>query len=265
MIPVALTIAGSDSSGGAGIQADLKTFAALGVYGASVITALTAQSTRAVQEIHGVPAAFVRAQMDAVLSDLNVDAVKIGMVWQPDIAEALAAGLVQWHQRKIVLDPVMTATSGHCLTAVDIREVLKRVLLPRALIITPNLQEAAALVDGPVARSEREMREQGERLLALGPQAVLVKGGHAGGAQSVDLLIEQNACTRFVVDRIDTRNSHGTGCTLSSAIAAGLAKGISLVEAVRQAKDFVTAALAASDRLKIGEGRGPLHHFHAAW
>jgi hydroxymethylpyrimidine/phosphomethylpyrimidine kinase len=265
MTPIAVTIAGSDSSGGAGIQADLKTFSALGVYGASVITALTAQNTKAVCAIHGVPAEFVGAQIDAVFSDLDVSAVKIGMVWQRDVIETIAAGLAHWRQTKIVLDPVMVATSGDELLARQAREVLRRMLFPRALVITPNLLEAAALLDAPIARTEVEMREQGERLLALGPQAVLVKGGHCGGAQSVDLLVEPKACTRLTADRIAARNTHGTGCTLSSAIAAGLAKGLDLAEAVRTAKDFVTAALAAADRIKIGSGRGPVHHFHASW
>jgi hydroxymethylpyrimidine/phosphomethylpyrimidine kinase len=265
MTPIAVTIAGSDSSGGAGIQGDLKTFSALGVYGASVITALTAQSSKGIRAIHGVPAEFVQAQIDAVFSDLDVRAVKIGMVWQRDVIETVAAGLARWRQTKVVLDPVMIATSGDDLLLPQARETLKRELCPRALVITPNLPEAAALLDAPIARSEGEMREQAERLLALGAQAVLVKGGHAGGARSVDLLVEPKACRRFVADRIAARNTHGTGCTLSSAIAAGLAKGLDLAEAVRTAKDFVTAALAAADRIKIGAGRGPLHHFHASW
>jgi hydroxymethylpyrimidine/phosphomethylpyrimidine kinase len=265
MTPIAVTIAGSDSSGGAGIQADLKTFSALGVYGASVITALTAQNTKAVRAIHGVPAEFVRAQIDAVFSDLDVNAVKIGMVWQRDVIEAIAAALDRWRQTKVVLDPVMVASSGDDLLPPEARDVLRRMLCPRALVITPNLAEAAALLDEPMARTEGEMREQAERLLALGSQAVVVKGGHGGGAQSVDLLVQPKACTRLVADRIGARNTHGTGCTLSAAIAAGLAKGYDLARAVRTAKDFVTAALAAADRIKIGSGRGPVHHFHASW
>ena len=265
MTPIAVTIAGSDSSGGAGIQADLKTFSALGVYGASIITALTAQITKGVRAIHDVPAEFVGAQIDAVFSDLDVSAVKIGMVSQRGVIEAIAAGLARWQQTMVVLDPVMVATSGDELLAPEAREVLKRMLCPRALVMTPNLPEAAALLDAPIARTEGEMREQGERLLALGPQAVLVKGGHGSGAKSVDLLIERKAFTRLAADRIATRNTHGTGCTLSSAIAAGLAKGLDLAEAVRAAKDYVTAALAAADRIEIGSGQGPVHHFHATW
>jgi hydroxymethylpyrimidine/phosphomethylpyrimidine kinase len=265
MTPIALTIAGSDSGGGAGIQADLKTFSALGVYGASVITALTAQNTKGVSAIHDVPADFIAAQIDAVFSDLAVAAVKIGMVSQRAAIETIAAGLERWRQSKVVLDPVMIAASGDRLLAPDAVDVLKRVLIPRALLITPNLPEAAALLDAPIAESEAEMRVQGERLLALGPKAVLVKGGHAEGAESVDLLIEPSAITRLAADRIATRNTHGTGCTLSSAIAAGLAKGLSLAEAVRAAKTYLTDALAAAERIKIGSGHGPVHHFQAWW
>jgi hydroxymethylpyrimidine/phosphomethylpyrimidine kinase len=265
MTPIAVTLAGSDSGGGAGIQADLKTFSALGVYGASVITALTAQNTKGVTAIHDVPAEFVAAQMDAVFSDLDVSAVKIGMVSQRGVIETVAAGLARWRQSQVVLDPVMIATSGDKLLAPDAVEVLKRVLMPRALVVTPNLPEAAALLDAPIADTETAMRAQGERLLALGARAVLIKGGHGGGLESVDLLIEPTAFTRLAADRIATANTHGTGCTLSSAIAAGLAKGLSLAEAVRAAKTYVTDALAAANRIKIGSGHGPVHHFHAWW
>jgi hydroxymethylpyrimidine/phosphomethylpyrimidine kinase len=265
MTPIALTIAGSDSGGGAGIQADLKTFSALGVYGASVITALTAQNTKGVSAIHDVPADFVTAQIDAVFSDLDVAAVKIGMVSRSAAIAAIAAGLERWRPRAVVLDPVMIAASGDRLLAPDAIDVLKRVLIPHALVLTPNLPEAAALLDAPIAATERDMRAQGERLLALGPQAVLVKGGHADGAESVDLLIEPAAFTRLAADRIATQNTHGTGCTLSSAIAAGLAKGLVLAEAVRAAKTYVTEALAAANRIKIGSGHGPVHHFQAWW
>jgi hydroxymethylpyrimidine/phosphomethylpyrimidine kinase len=265
MTPIALTIAGSDSGGGAGIQADLKTFSALGVYGASVVTALTAQNTKGVSAIHDVPAQFVAAQMDAVFSDLHVGAVKVGMVSQRAVIEAIAAGLERWQQSKVVVDPVMVAASGDKLLAADAIDVLKRALIPHALVLTPNLPEAAALLDAPIARNETEMRDQGERLLALGPRAVLVKGGHGSGAESVDFLIEPSAFVRLAADRIATQNTHGTGCTLSSAIAAGLAKGLALTEAVAAAKSYVTAALAAANRIKIGSGHGPTHHFHAWW
>jgi len=263
--PIALTIAGSDSGGGAGIQADLKTFSALGVYGASVIAALTAQNTRGVTAIHDVPADFVAAQMDAVFSDLDVGAVKIGMLSQPAVIEAVADGLSRHGQQRVVLDPVMVATSGDRLISEDAVVVLRDVLLPKALVITPNLPEAAALLGAPVARTESEMKDQARRLCALGPQAVVVKGGHAAGAESVDILITQDAEVRLAANRIDTPNTHGTGCTLSSAIAAGLALGRDLSAAVSEAKVYLTGALAASDRLTIGHGAGPVHHFHQWW
>ncbi len=265
MTAIALTIAGSDSGGGAGIQADLKTFSALGVYGASVITALTAQNTKGVSGIHDVPPEFITAQMDAVFSDLAVDAVKIGMLSQPVAIAAVARGIEQHGARNIVLDPVMVATSGDRLLAPDAIDVLKRLLIPRALVITPNLPEAAALLDAPLAVTEAEMQDQAERLLALGPRAVLLKGGHAAGAESVDFLVEQGSFARLAAERIATANTHGTGCTLSSAIAAGLAKGSDLAEAVREAKAYVTASLAASAKLRIGTGHGPVHHFHGWW
>jgi hydroxymethylpyrimidine/phosphomethylpyrimidine kinase len=265
MTPIAVTIAGSDSGGGAGIQADMKTFAALGVYGASVITALTAQNTHGVFGIHDVPREFITAQIDAVFSDLKVDAVKIGMLSHPAVIEVVAAGLDKYQQKKVVLDPVMVATSGDRLLAADAVEVLRRELIPRALVITPNLPEAAALLDAPIAESETMMREQGERLLALGAKAVLIKGGHAGGAESVDLLVEPTAVARLASERVATKNTHGTGCTLSAAIAAGLARGQNLADAVREAKAYVTGAIAAADRLDVGTGHGPVHHFHAWW
>jgi hydroxymethylpyrimidine/phosphomethylpyrimidine kinase len=263
--PIALTIAGSDSGGGAGIQADLKTFSALGVYGASVITALTAQNTRGVTAIHDVPPDFIAAQMDAVFSDLAVGAVKIGMLSQAAVIEAVAAGLIRHEARNVVLDPVMIATSGDSLLARDAVDVMRRVLIPRALVITPNIPEAAALLDASPAQSEDEMRAQGQKLLGFGPRAVLIKGGHGEGPHSVDLLVEEGGVTRLVTDRVATRNTHGTGCTLSSAIAAGLAKGIDLVQSVQDAKAYVTAAIAAADRLGVGSGHGPTHHFHAWW
>jgi hydroxymethylpyrimidine/phosphomethylpyrimidine kinase len=263
--PIAVTIAGSDSSGGAGVQADLKTFSALGVYGASVITALTAQNTRGVAAIHDVPANFIAQQIDAVFSDLVVNAVKIGMLSQPASIEAVAAGLERHRQKTVVLDPVMVATSGDRLLAPAAVEVLRKLLIPRALVITPNLPEAAALLEAPIATNEAEMQRQAERLLELGPSAVLIKGGHGAGPESIDLLIEPTRVTKLAATRVDTRNTHGTGCTLSSAIAAGLAKGLDLVTAAREAKVFVSAALAASERLQIGAGHGPVHHFHAWW
>jgi hydroxymethylpyrimidine/phosphomethylpyrimidine kinase len=265
MTPIAVTIAGSDSSAGAGIQADLKTFAALGVYGASVIAALTAQNTQRVSAIHDVPAEFVTAQIDAVFSDLAVGAVKIGMLARAPVVAAVAAGLDRWKAANVVLDPVMVATSGDRLLAPDAIDVLKRELIPRARVVTPNLPEAAALLDEGIAADEDAMRGQAERILALGARAVLLKGGHGEGAESVDFLFDGDALTGFRAPRIATRNTHGTGCTLSSAIAAGLAKGQDLTFAVAYAKDYVTGAIAAADRLAVGQGHGPLHHFHATW
>jgi hydroxymethylpyrimidine/phosphomethylpyrimidine kinase len=263
--PIAVTIAGSDSSGGAGIQADLKTFSALGVYGASVITALTAQNTRGVTAIHDVPPDFITAQIDAVFSDLAVGAVKIGMLSQPAVIRAVVAGLRRHAQTRVVLDPVMIAASGDRLLADAAIDVLRRELLPLALVVTPNLPEAAALLDAPPARNETEMREQATRLLGFGCRSVLIKGGHAHGPESADLLVEPTAVARLSSERFATQNTHGTGCTLSSAIAAGLAKGLDLATAVRKAKDYVTAAIAAADRIAIGSGHGPTHHFHAWW
>lgn len=263
-IPVALTIAGSDSSGGAGIQADLKTFSACGVYGASVITALTAQNTRGVRAIHDAPAGFIAAQIDAVFDDLDIRAVKIGMVAQRAAIEAIAAGLDRWSARNIVVDPVMVATSGDRLLAPDAVDAVRTQLLPRALVVTPNLPEAAALLDVSVAAGdENEIIRQGEGMLALGCRAVLIKGGHGDGPESIDYLIGPAGVVRLAAPRIRTRNTHGTGCTLSSAIAAGLAKGEPLEEAVRNAKTYITAAIAAADRLDVGHGHGPVHHFHA--
>jgi hydroxymethylpyrimidine/phosphomethylpyrimidine kinase len=265
MTPIAVTIAGSDSGGGAGIQADIKTFSALGVYGASVIAALTAQNTKGVTGIHDVPPAFIDAQIDAVFSDLAVGAVKIGMLSAAAVIETVANGLDRWRQTNIVLDPVMVATSGDRLLKPDAIEGLKHLLIPKALVITPNLPEAAALLDAPLARTETDMRNQAERLLALGARAVLIKGGHGEGSESTDLLVEPNAVTRLAAIRVATHNTHGSGCTLSSAIAAGLAKGHDLATAVRDAKAYVNAAIGVADRLRIGSGNGPLHHFHAWW
>jgi hydroxymethylpyrimidine/phosphomethylpyrimidine kinase len=260
--PVALTIAGSDSSGGAGIQADLKTFAALGVYGASAITALTAQNTKGVTGIHAVPAEFLRAQIDAVFGDLDVGAVKIGMVAQLASIEAIADALKRWSPRHIVLDPVMVATSGDRLLAAEAVEALRHKLIPLAIVITPNLPEAAALLDEPVATSGVAIESQGERLLALGCPAVLIKGGHGEGSESIDYLVRANGSVALSAPRVATQNTHGTGCSLSSAIAAELAKGAELETAVRNAKSFVSAAIAAADRFTVGHGHGPIHHFH---
>jgi hydroxymethylpyrimidine/phosphomethylpyrimidine kinase len=261
-IPIALTIAGSDSSGGAGIQADLKTFAAFGVYGASVITALTAQNTTGVSGIHQVPADFVTAQIDAVFADLAVGAVKLGMVGQLATIDAIAAGLSRWSPQHIVLDPVMVATSGDRLLAAEAVEALRTRLVPRASLITPNLPEAAALLDEPVAMNEADVERQGRRLLALGCKAVLIKGGHGQGSESIDYLIDAERTIALAAPRVATKNTHGTGCSLSSAIAAGLAKGDDMEAALRNAKAWVSAAIAAADKFTVGHGHGPIHHFH---
>lgn len=264
MTAIALTIAGSDSSGGAGIEADLKTFSALGVYGAAVITALTAQNTGGVFGIHDVPADFVAAQINAVFTDLDVGAVKIGMLANSSAIDVVAAALDRYRPRNVVLDPIMIASSGERLLREDaigrLRELVRRVR-----VITPNLPEAAALLDTLPARDEDEMRAQAQKLLTLGAGAVLIKGGHGSGPESVDLLVEANTCLRLAAPRVATKNTHGTGCTLASAIAAGLAKGLPLETAATEAKAYVSAAIAAADRLEVGSGRGPLHHFHAWW
>ncbi len=264
--PIALTIAGSDSSGGAGIQADLKTFAAHQVYGASVIVALTAQNTRGVSAIHAVPAAFVLAQMEAVFSDLDVAAVKIGMLATAELIEAVAEGLERHKARNIVLDPVMVAASGAKLLEDEAIEAVRRRLFPLATLVTPNLPEAAALLGTTMAETESAMAEQAEKLAALGAANVLVKGGHGSGDTSSDLLLLAGGQRqRFSAPRHETLNTHGTGCTLSSAITAGLARGLALPEAVGHAKTYITAAIAAADSVRVGHGHGPVHHFHHWW
>jgi hydroxymethylpyrimidine/phosphomethylpyrimidine kinase len=263
--PIALTIAGSDSGGGAGIQADLKVFSALGVYGASVITALTAQNTREVRGILDADPDFIAQQIDTVFDDLSIDAVKIGMLSRPGVIEAVADRLAAREARNIVLDPVMVAKSGDSLLQADAVDALRTRLLPLADLITPNLPEAAVLLGSEIEDGAREMAGAAEALLSLGAKAVLLKGGHAQGPESVDLYTDGNQRQDFRAPRIATRNTHGTGCSLSSAIAAFLARGKPMQEAVARAKDYVTAAIAAADRLAVGGGHGPIHHFHALW
>ena len=265
MTAIAVTIAGSDSSGGAGIQADLKTFSALGVYGASVITALTAQNTRGVTGIHEAPADFVRAEIDAVFSDLAVGAVKIGMLASPELIRTVAAGLRDYGQSRVVLDPVMVATSGDSLLKGEAVATLRKELFPLASLITPNLPEAGKLLARTVGETTDDMLEAGRELLSLGPKAVLIKGGHGTGAESTDLYLDGDGERWLTAPRHATRNTHGTGCTLSSAIAAGLAKGLDMSAAVAEGKAYVTAAIVAADRLEIGQGHGPVHHFHGWW
>jgi hydroxymethylpyrimidine/phosphomethylpyrimidine kinase len=264
LIPNVLTIAGSDPSGGAGIQADLKTFSALGAYGASVLTALTAQNTQGVRAFTVVEPDFVAAQIDAVFDDLRIDAVKIGMVASAAIAAVIADRLRHHRARNIVLDPVMVAKSGDTLLLPDAIDTIRTQLVPLATVITPNLAEAGVLLDGPAPASLAEMDVAVRALHRLGPAAVLLKGGALAGDASPDLLFDGAGVTTLPARRIATRNTHGTGCTLSAAIAALLPR-LPLADAVRRAKTYLTAALAASDRLTVGHGRGPVHHFHALW
>lgn len=264
MTAIALTIAGSDSGGGAGIQADLKTFSALGVYGASVLTAITAQNTRGVTAVEDVSTSMIAAQMKAVFSDLDVGAVKIGMVSRTETIQTIAASLAN-HHMPIVLDPVMVATSGDRLLQEDAIETLRTRLLPIALLATPNLPEAALLSASPVAVNSAEMVRQAEIILQTGVRAVLIKGGHGSGADSTDILLDGETINTFSMPRIETGNDHGTGCTLASAITANLALGYSLADAIGLAKDYLQGALVAGRNLHVGHGHGPVHHFYRWW
>ena len=264
MMANVLSIAGSDPSGGAGIQADLKAFSALGAYGMAVITALTAQNTQGVRSFQTVEPGFVAEQIDAVYADVRVDAVKIGMVATADIARAVADRLRHHAARNIVLDPVMVAKSGHHLLREDAVAALRDTLVPMARVITPNLPEAGVLLGEGEPMTLADMRVAIRDLHRLGPEWVLLKGGHLTGTESTDLLFDGHTVTELQSHRIDTRNTHGTGCTLSSAIAALLPRH-DMVEAVRRAKAYLTGAIAASDRLTVGSGHGPVHHFYALW
>ena len=255
-----LSIAGSDSGGGAGIQADLKTFSALGCYGMTAITALTAQNTLGVSGIHAVPPAFLKAQIQAVVEDIGVDAVKLGMLHAPEVVEVVAWAIDHYRLPNVVLDPVMVATSGDRLIAQETVAVLVRELFPRAVVVTPNLDEAALLIGHDIAGVEA-LDDAASELLALGARAVLLKGGHLPGDDVVDLLAEADGeRLRLSSTRISSRNLHGTGCTLSSAIAAHLALGYALPEAVERARGYVVAAMAAGADIQIGAGHGPLNH-----
>lgn len=261
----ALTIAGTDPSGGAGIQADLKTFSALGAYGCSVITALVAQNTRGVQSVYRIEPDFVAAQLDSVFSDVRIDTTKIGMLAETDIVEAVAERLRRYQVQNVVLDTVMLAKSGDPLLSPSAVTALRQHLLPQVALITPNLPEAAALLDAPHARSEREMHEQGQALLALGCEAVLIKGGHLDNDESPDWLFTRNGTERFTAPRIKTKNTHGTGCTLSAALAALRPRHADWASTVNEAKRWLSAALAQADTLEVGQGIGPVHHFHQWW
>lgn len=257
--PTALTIAGSDSGGGAGIQADLKAFEANGVFGMSVVTALTAQNTREVTAVHAVPPAFIGAQIDAVTSDLPVGAVKTGMLGTADVVEAVADGIARWRLTPVVVDPVMVSKGGHPLLAPEAVEAVRARMLPLADVLTPNAHEAEALV-GFAVRTLADARRAADRLLADGPRAVLVKGGHLDGeADAVDLLVTADGeAWTLRMPRLDTLHTHGTGCTYASAIAARLARGEDLLTAVSTARGYLQAAIAASPGL--GGGHGPTRH-----
>jgi len=265
MICNVLSIAGSDPSGGAGIQADLKAFSARGVYGMAALTALTAQNTQGVTGVHLVPPHFVSQQIKAVFADVRVDAVKIGMIANAGIAEAVAEALVPHRGIPIVVDPVMIAKGGAALLDPQAVDALTRHLLPIATLLTPNLPEAAALLHEEVAENREKMAAQAERLRAFGPAAVLVKGGHLESDESPDVLSTGCDLHWFEAKRVPTKNTHGTGCTLSSALAAELAKGASPQLAVATAKAYLAQAVAAAGELTVGSGHGPVHHFHALW
>jgi hydroxymethylpyrimidine/phosphomethylpyrimidine kinase len=261
-----LTIAGSDSGGGAGIQADLKTISAIGCYGMSVITALTAQNTKGVTAIHAVPPSFAEEQMEAVFTDIGADAVKIGMLYSAELIKVVARQLKKHNADKIVLDPVMVAQSGDKLLQDDAIEAIKEHLMPLAEVVTPNLPEAKVLL-GRELQGTEEMQDAARDLAGYNSKNILIKGGHLNDDNSTDFLYLARE-DRFVVlkgDRIKTRNNHGTGCTLSSAIASYLAKGYNIESAVRKAKIYVTKAIRAGSEYKLGHGHGPVHHFFDFW
>lgn len=260
--PVALSIAGSDSSGGAGIQADIKTFSALGVYGATAITAITAQNTRGVYAQHAIPPQLVYDQIVAVMEDVSPAVIKVGMLANADVVDAVAEALMRYDV-PVILDPVMVSSSGHRLLSVEAEEVVKQRLLPMATLLTPNIPEMQALTSMPLS-SDDEKREAAEHLMALGARAILLKGGHEEGATKSDILYQHSAeditATPFTLPTIATRNIHGTGCTLSSAIAAYMARGYALMEAVAAAKRYVYEAIMAGTDISIGDGHGPVNH-----
>ncbi len=258
----ALTIAGSDSGGGAGIQADLKTFAALGVYGSSAIVALTAQNTEGDFGIHEVPPEFVAAQIDAVLSDIGADAVKTGMLANAAIVQVVAERLRAYGVSRLVVDPVMVAKSGDALLRPEAVSALKALLLPLAYVVTPNLPEAEVIL-GRELSSDEEIRDAAREIHSLGPGYVVLKGGHRAGPESVDLVYDGARIHELRAPRLDTPHTHGTGCTFAAATAAGLAKGLGALDALRQAKEYLEGAIAHAE--PIGKGRSPVHHFYRLW
>jgi hydroxymethylpyrimidine/phosphomethylpyrimidine kinase len=262
--PNVLSIAGSDPSGGAGILADIKAFSALGAYGTAVLTALTAQNTQGVTGVHAIPPEFVRAQLDTLLVDVRIAAIKVGMLSNAALAAVVAERLAGLGV-PVVVDPVMIAKSGDRLLDAEAIDTLRRLVLPIACVLTPNLPEAGVLLGRAAPTTVEEMRQAAADLHALGPRYVLVKGGHLTGASSPDILFDGRELTELPAPRVPTRNTHGTGCTLSAAIAALLPQRVDVPSAIRDAKAYVSAALLASDQLDVGSGHGPLHHFHAFW
>ena len=260
-VPVAMTIAGSDSGGGAGVQADLKTFSALGVYGASTLTAITAQNTVAVTAVHEIPIEIIAAQIEAVVTDIGVDAVKTGMLSSPAIVQVVAREVQRHGVANLVVDPVMVAKSGDALLREEAVDSVRTQLLPLAALVTPNLPEAETLT-GMTISSEQDVKEAAAKILGMGARAVVIKGGHREGPAS-DLFYDGNDFAEFTSERIDTVNTHGTGCTFASAAAAGLAQGMTVLDAVAQAKRYVTEAIRNS--YPLGRGHGPVHHFYEFW
>jgi hydroxymethylpyrimidine/phosphomethylpyrimidine kinase len=265
LIPNVVSIAGVDPSGGAGVLADLKTFSALGAYGCGVIAALTAQNTREVTGIHEVPPDFLALQLDTLFADVRIDAVKIGMLASSELVRVVADRLKRHRPRFVVLDPVMVAKSGDRLLRAEAVAALRSELVPLATVLTPNLPEAGDLLGRTVSDDVEDMRAAARDLRALGAQTVLVKGGHGTRETLVDLFFDGTQAVELPARRVPTRNTHGTGCTLSSAIAALLPQRPDVVSAVRDAREYVLAAIRESDRLQVGSGHGPLHHFHALW
>jgi hydroxymethylpyrimidine/phosphomethylpyrimidine kinase len=265
MIPNVLTLAGIDPSGGAGIYADLKTFSALRTYGTGIVVALTAQSTQGVSGVQLVPPSFVAQQIDTLFADIRIDAAKVGMLATPELVSTVAAGLRRHAVRCLVVDPVMVSKSGHHLLQPDAVAALRDELLPIAHILTPNLPEAAVLLGRPEPRTLEEMKRTARDLHKLGPRYILLKGGHLPGEDSVDVLDDGTTQRELHSPRIPTKNTHGTGCTLAAAITALLPQHPHVADAIRAAKEYLTAAIAASNQLDVGRGHGPVHHFHALW
>lgn len=268
-IPNVLTIAGVDPSGGAGVLADVKAISALRAYACAVVAALTAQNTRAVTGVLAIPPAFVREQIDTLFADVRIDAAKIGMVGAAPVIRAVADGLAHWKPPHVVLDPVMVAKSGDALLARDAVGALVEALVPCATVLTPNLPEAGALLGERAPENLKEMRRAAERLRErmthAGSRWVMLKGGHLPGGDAIDVLTDGDRMIELTARRVDTTNTHGTGCTLSAAIAALLPQSVDVPSAARAAKDYLTASIAAADRLDVGGGHGPVHHFHALW